>query len=69
VTPGRSGTAPPAGCTVPRRSKPRVGDLPTAGVPVAAALTAVLSFRTATFWLPAPVAWVAFVALQRRARI
>jgi uncharacterized membrane protein YbhN (UPF0104 family) len=36
---------------------------------VAAALTAVLAFRTATFWLPAPVGWIALVALQRRERI
>jgi glycosyltransferase 2 family protein len=46
-----------------------VGGLTATGVPVAAALTAVLAFRAATFWLPAPVGWVAFVALQRRERI
>jgi uncharacterized membrane protein YbhN (UPF0104 family)/tRNA A-37 threonylcarbamoyl transferase component Bud32 len=46
-----------------------VGGLTTTGVPVAAALTAVLAFRTATFWLPAPVGWIALVALQRRERI
>jgi glycosyltransferase 2 family protein len=46
-----------------------VGGLTATGVPVAAALTAVLSFRAVTFWLPAPAGWVAFVALQRRARI
>jgi uncharacterized membrane protein YbhN (UPF0104 family)/tRNA A-37 threonylcarbamoyl transferase component Bud32 len=46
-----------------------VGGLSATGVPVAAAITAVLAFRTATFWLPAPLGWVAFVALQRRDRI
>lgn len=39
------------------------------GVPVASAVTAVLAFRGATLWLPAPLRWGAFVALQRRARI
>ena len=43
-----------------------VGGLTATGVPVAAALTAVLVFRTATFWLPAPLGWGAFVLLQRR---
>ena len=28
-----------------------------------------LAYRTATFWLPAPLGWVAFVGLQRRGRI
>jgi uncharacterized protein (TIRG00374 family) len=46
-----------------------VGGLTATGVPVATALAAVLVFRTATFWLPAPVGWVAFVALQRARRI
>lgn len=46
-----------------------VGGLTATGVPVAAAITAVLAFRTATFWLPAPLGWGAFVALQRRSRI
>ncbi|MGY1810079.1 lysylphosphatidylglycerol synthase domain-containing protein [Blastococcus sp. SYSU D00669] len=46
-----------------------VGGLTATGVPVAPALTAVLAFRAATFWLPAPVGWVAFTALQRRDRI
>lgn len=40
--------------------------LATLGVPVAAALPAVLVFRAVTFWLPAPLGWVAFVQLQRR---
>ena len=43
-----------------------VGGLTTTGVPVGPALAAVLLFRTATFWLPAPIGWVAFVGLQRR---
>ncbi|MGY1772740.1 lysylphosphatidylglycerol synthase domain-containing protein [Blastococcus sp. SYSU D00813] len=42
-----------------------VGGLTAVGVPVATALAAVLAFRTATFWLPAPVGWLAFVHLQR----
>lgn len=46
-----------------------VGGLTAVGVPVATALAAVLAFRTATFWLPAPVGWVAFVHLQRRQHI
>ena len=46
-----------------------VGGLTATGVPVAAAITAVLAFRAATFWLPAPLGWSAFVALQRRNRI
>ncbi len=46
-----------------------VGGLTATGVPVAAAVTAVLAFRAATFWLPAPLGWGAFVALQRRGRI
>jgi glycosyltransferase 2 family protein len=46
-----------------------VGALTATGVPVTAALTAVLAFRTATFWLPAPFGWLAFLALQRRQHI
>ncbi|MGY2129536.1 lysylphosphatidylglycerol synthase domain-containing protein [Blastococcus sp. SYSU DS0617] len=46
-----------------------IGGLTATGVPVAAALAAVLAFRTVTFWLPAPVGWVAFVHLQRREHI
>ncbi|MGY1753508.1 lysylphosphatidylglycerol synthase transmembrane domain-containing protein [Blastococcus sp. SYSU D01042] len=43
-----------------------IGGLTATGVPVAAGVAAVLAFRTVTFWLPAPVGWVAFVHLQRR---
>jgi len=46
-----------------------VGGLTATGVPVAAALPAVLAFRTATFWLPAPVGWGAMTWLQRAGRI
>jgi uncharacterized membrane protein YbhN (UPF0104 family) len=46
-----------------------VGGLTATGVPVTAALTAVLAFRTATFWLPAPLGWAAFAALQRRGHV
>ncbi len=43
-----------------------IGGLTATGVPVSSALAVVLAFRAATFWLPAPVGWVAFVHLQRR---
>jgi uncharacterized protein (TIRG00374 family) len=43
-----------------------VGGLTATGIPVAAALPAVLVFRTATFWLPAPAGWGAFLLMQRR---
>ena len=43
-----------------------IGGLTATGVPVSSALAVVLAFRTVTFWLPAPVGWVAFVRLQRR---
>lgn len=46
-----------------------IGGLTATGVPVAPALAAVLAFRTVTFWLPAPVGWVAFVQLQRRGHV
>ena len=46
-----------------------VGGLTATGVPVSSALAAVLAFRAATFWLPAPVGWLAFVHLQRRRQI
>jgi uncharacterized protein (TIRG00374 family) len=46
-----------------------VGGLTATGVAVAPAITAVLAFRAATFWLPAPLGWLAFVGLQRRGRL
>ncbi len=46
-----------------------IGGLTATGVPVAGALAAVLAFRTVTFWLPAPLGWIAFVQLQRRQHI
>ncbi|MCA0145081.1 YbhN family protein [Blastococcus sp. LR1] len=46
-----------------------VGGLTATGVPLTEALTAVLAFRTVTFWLPAPVGWLAFVGLQRRKHV
>lgn len=46
-----------------------IGGLTATGVPVAAGVAAVLAFRTVTFWLPAPVGWVAFVHLQRRKHV
>jgi uncharacterized membrane protein YbhN (UPF0104 family)/tRNA A-37 threonylcarbamoyl transferase component Bud32 len=36
------------------------------GVPAHDAIPAVLLFRVATFWLPIPAGWVAYVLLQRR---
>jgi glycosyltransferase 2 family protein len=46
-----------------------VGGLTATGVAVAPAITAVLAFRAVTFWLPAPLGWLAFVGLQRRGRL
>lgn len=46
-----------------------VGGLTATGVPLAAAIPAVLAFRAVTFWLPAPIGYGAFVALQRRGYI
>jgi uncharacterized membrane protein YbhN (UPF0104 family) len=46
-----------------------VGGLTATGVPVALALPAVLAFRAATLWLPAPLGYVAMVGLQRRGRL
>ncbi len=43
-----------------------IAGLTAAGVPVAGALTGVLAFRAATFWIPAPIGWGVFVGLQRR---
>ena len=36
------------------------------GVPAREAIPAVLVFRLATFWLPIPAGWIAFLAMQRR---
>jgi uncharacterized membrane protein YbhN (UPF0104 family) len=46
-----------------------VGGLTTTGIPVGPALAAVLLFRIATFWLPAPIGWATFITLQRRGLI
>jgi uncharacterized membrane protein YbhN (UPF0104 family) len=43
-----------------------IAGLTATGVPVSSAVTVVLAFRTVTFWLPAPLGWLAFVQLQRR---
>ncbi|MBN9618622.1 MAG: flippase-like domain-containing protein, partial [Actinobacteria bacterium] len=40
-----------------------------AGMPSAAAVSAVLLFRLATFWLPVPAGWAALQLLQRRAAL
>ncbi len=40
--------------------------LGAAGVPYGTAISAVLLFRTVTFWLPAPIGWLALHSLQRR---
>ena len=40
--------------------------LTAAGLPGATAVSAVLLFRTLTFWLPVPVGWGAFNYLERR---
>jgi uncharacterized membrane protein YbhN (UPF0104 family) len=40
--------------------------LTAAGMPGAAAVSAVLLFRIATYWLPVPVGWLAMHALQHR---
>jgi uncharacterized membrane protein YbhN (UPF0104 family) len=40
--------------------------LAAAGMPTAAAVSAVLLYRVATFWLPVPSGWVAMHWLQRR---
>jgi glycosyltransferase 2 family protein len=36
------------------------------GIPAHEAIPAVLLFRVATFWLPIPAGWVAYLLLQRR---
>jgi glycosyltransferase 2 family protein len=46
-----------------------VAGLTATGVPLASAVPAVLAFRAATFWLPAPIGWLAFIGLQRGGRI
>jgi uncharacterized membrane protein YbhN (UPF0104 family) len=35
------------------------------GIPAHEAIPAVLVFRVATFWLPIPLGWLSYVALQR----
>jgi uncharacterized protein (TIRG00374 family) len=40
--------------------------LTATGLPGATAVSAVLLFRTVTFWLPVPVGWAAFNYLQRQ---
>jgi uncharacterized membrane protein YbhN (UPF0104 family) len=40
--------------------------LTAAGMPGAAAVSAVLLFRIATYWLPVPAGWLAMHALQRK---
>jgi len=40
--------------------------LTASGMSSAAAISAVLLYRVATFWLPVPVGWVALRWLQRR---
>lgn len=40
--------------------------LATAGMPSAAAVSAVLLYRIGTFWLPVPAGWVALTQLQKR---
>jgi hypothetical protein len=36
------------------------------GIPAHEAIPAVLLFRVATFWLPIPAGWIAYLLLQRR---
>ena len=40
--------------------------LTAAGLPGATAVSAVLLYRTLTFWLPVPLGWGAFNLLERR---
>ncbi len=40
--------------------------LAAAGMPGAKAVSAVLLFRLATFWLPVPIGWAAMNYLQRK---
>ncbi len=43
-----------------------VGGLSAFGVAFSAGLAAVLAFRAATFWLPAPLGWLALTRLQQK---
>jgi len=36
------------------------------GIPAHEAIPAVLLFRVATFWLPIPAGWTAYLLLERR---
>ena len=36
------------------------------GIPAAQAISGVLVFRIATFWLPIPAGWLSYLWLQRR---
>ena len=40
--------------------------LAAAGMPGASAVSAVLLFRLATFWIPVPLGWLAYAWMQRR---
>ena len=40
--------------------------LTAAGLPGATAISAVLLFRTLTFWVPVPVGWASLSYLQRK---
>jgi glycosyltransferase 2 family protein len=40
--------------------------LTAAGMPGASAVSAVLLYRVATFWLPVPIGWLAYTWMQRR---
>ena len=40
--------------------------LTAAGMPGAAAVSAVLLYRLLTFWLPVPIGWLALKYLERR---
>jgi uncharacterized protein (TIRG00374 family) len=46
-----------------------VGGLTAFGVAFTAALAAVLAFRAVTFWLPAPLGWVALTRLQHHSAV
>ena len=40
--------------------------LTAAGLPGSIAVSAVLIYRTATFWIPIPIGWVSLTYLQRK---